>query len=86
MTGSKSWKTFYDSEEELILDMLKAKSDEKTTLYHELVRGWVYVESFKKYYKKNGKLTDKQMVQLKRMAYSIYSNVHNKNLPCEQRV
>lgn len=79
------WTIFYDSEIDLINDMLKAKSADNV-MYHERVRGYAYVESFKKYYKIHGELTPKQMTQLKRMAYSIYSNVHNKNIPVSYRV
>lgn len=81
-----AWTVFYDSEEELISDMLKAKADVNNTLYCELCKGYVYVSSFQKYYQKNGKLTDKQMVQLKRLAKFIYANVHNKNIPLSARV
>lgn len=73
---SKKWSDFYNSEEELIQDMLRTRSDAHTTLYWQLVKGYEYIESFKRYYAKNGVLTDKQMIQLKRLASEVYKNVH----------
>lgn len=75
---SKKWTEFYSSEEELIKYMLKTKSDPATPYYHQLVKGYGYIDSFKKYYKKYGKLTDRQMTQLKRLAGEVYKNVHNR--------
>lgn len=71
-TGSKklSWYDIYDSEEELIRDML----DERLILYPfdpNVVRGYAYINSFRRFYMKNGFLTTKQMSQLKRLATSI---------------
>ena len=68
----KKWNEIYNNEEELIKDMLKAKADEKKYRYGLLVKGYTYINSFQNYYKKNGKLTSKQMTQLKRLAYEIY--------------
>lgn len=73
------WNELYETEQDLIDDMLKTKSNPDKYNYLELVRGYGYIESFKAYYKKNGKLTDKQMTQLKRLASSIYKNVHQNN-------
>lgn len=70
------WTDFYDSEGELIQDMLKTCSDAHTALYWQLVKGYEYIESFKRYYAKYGVLTDKQMTQLKRLAGEVYKNVH----------
>lgn len=81
---NKSWTVFYDTEEELIADMMKAITDQAP--YYQIVRGYEYVRSFQKYYEKYGQLTEKQMIQLKRLAYSIYSNVHNNNIPTSYRV
>lgn len=72
----KKWNEIYSSEEELIEDMLKAKADERKYRYGLLVKGYAYIHSFQNYYKKNGKLTSKQMTQLKRLAYEIYKNTH----------
>ena len=56
--------------------MLKAKADERKYGYRLLVKGYIYIHSFQNYYKKNGKLTSKQMTQLKRLACEIYKNTH----------
>ena len=72
----KTWTDFYNNEQELIDDMMLTLSDEKTAYYHQLVKGYEYINSFKRYYKKNGCLTEKQMVQLKRLAGEVYKNVH----------
>lgn len=72
----KKWNEIYNSEEELIEDMLKAKADERKYGYRLLVKGYIYIHSFQNYYKKNGELTPKQMTQLKRLAYEIYKNTH----------
>lgn len=85
MTSIK-WTTFYDTEEELVADMLKTFSDPNSGLYYKRVQGYGYIDSFKKYYAKHGCLTEKQMVQLKRLAQFVYANVHNDNIPCNCRV
>lgn len=72
----KKWNEVYNGEEELIRDMLKAKADDSKYRYSSLVKGYTYINSFQKYYKKNGKLTPKQMTQLKRLAYEVYKNTH----------
>ena len=74
------WYELYTSEDALIKDMLLTKSDPKTEAYGQLVRGYEYINGFKKYYKEHGTLTDKQMTQLKRLASSIYNNVHYDNV------
>ena len=73
---SKKWTDFYDSEQDLIDDMMLTVSDERTAYYYLLVKGYAYIDSFKKYYTKHGCLTDKQMTQLKRLAPEVYKNVH----------
>ena len=73
---TKKWNDIYKHEQELINDMMLAWSDDKKVMYSKLCKGYVYIESFKKYYTKNGKLTEKQMTQLKRLAPEIYKNVH----------
>lgn len=73
---NKKWSDLYRNEEDLIQDMLKTKSDPNTVAYIHLVKGYEYIEGFKKYYEKNGCLTPKQMTQLKRLATEIYKNVH----------
>ncbi len=73
------WDDFYGSEQELIDDMMICKSDIDHCYYHQLVKGYEFIEGFKRYYKKNGCLTEKQMVQLKRLAGEVYKNVHETN-------
>jgi len=73
------WSDFYNSEEELIEDMLLCISDATNNLYWKLVKGYEYIESFKKYYRKNGCLTEKQMIQVKRLAGEIHKNVYETN-------
>lgn len=72
----KKWTDFYATEQELIDDMMLTLSDVNTAYYSRLVRGYEYIESFKKYYKNKGKLTEKQMTQLKRLAEEVWRNVH----------
>ena len=73
------WSDYYNSEEELIEDMMLCISDAKNNLYWKLVKGYEYIESFKKYYRKNGCLTEKQMTQVKRLAGEIHKNVYETN-------
>ena len=72
----KTWADFYNNEQELIDDMMLTCSDANATYYFKLVKGYEYINSFKKYYQKNGCLTEKQMTQLKRLAPEVYKNVH----------
>ena len=73
---SKSWTEFYNNESELVDDMMLTFTDENTTYYYKLCKGYEYLNGFKKYYQKNGYLTEKQMTQLKRLAGEVYKNVH----------
>lgn len=70
------WNEYYKTESDLIDAMLQSKSNPEKYQRYQLVKGYTYIESFKKYYQKNGKLTDKQMTQLKRMAGNIYKNLN----------
>ena len=70
------WNELYTSEQELLDDMMKAKSDETVYYHYQLVKGYIYIESFKRYYVKHGNLTPKQLTQLKRCANEIYKNTH----------
>lgn len=72
----KTWTDFYNNEQELIDDMMLAYTDQNTAYYYKLVKGYEYIGSFQKYYKKNGCLIEKQMTQLKRLAGEVYKNVH----------
>ncbi len=70
------WTDLYKNEQELINDMMLTYTDENTAYYYKLCKGYEYLNSFKKYYQKNGCLTEKQMTQLKRLAKEVYKNVH----------
>lgn len=70
------WTELYPSEEALLSDMMLTCSDSRTACSWKLVKGYEFIDSFKKYYEKHGKLTDKQMTQLKRLAKEVYKNVH----------
>lgn len=70
------WNEYYKTESDLIDAMLQSKSNPKNYQRYQLVRGYVYIESFKKYYKDNGNLSEKQMTQVKRLAGNIYKNLN----------
>ena len=75
------WDEIYDTEEELINDLFSEKvlTDEDTSLMYKVCKGYEFIKGFRKYYKKNGSLTEKQMTQLKRLASEIAYHVY-----CEQ--
>ena len=65
------WDSIYDSEEELVSDLLLSeKYQERYT------KGYGYLESFKKQVLAGKTLSEKQMTQLKRLAPEVYKNVH----------
>ena len=72
------WNDIYDTEEELIKDLFNEKvlTDEDTSISYKICRGYEYIKSFRKFYKKNGYLTPKQITQLKRIAYAIAYNIY----------
>lgn len=70
------WNELYKNETELINAMLQTKSDSQKFYPYQLVKGYMYIESFKKYYEKNGNLTERQLTQLKRTAGEIYKNLN----------
>lgn len=63
---SVKWDEVYDTEEELLSDMMLVDTGSNKT-----VKGYMYIESFQKQYTQKGSLTEKQMLQLKRLAYEI---------------
>lgn len=65
------WNEIYDSEEELINDMFSEKVKTSNTYYYNLCKGYEFINGFRKYYSQHGCLTEKQMVQLKRLASEI---------------
>ena len=70
------WNDYYKTESELIGAMLQSKSNPEKYQRYQLVKGYEYIESFKKYYKNNGNLSEKQIIQVKRLAGNIYKNLN----------
>lgn len=73
------WNDIYDTESELIKDMFSKKvlTDEDTTILHAC-KGYEYIKSFRRHYNQNGKLTEKQITQLKRLASEIAYHIYCK--------
>ena len=69
MKTSVKWNDLYETEQGLINDMLKVETNPYAW---NVCQGYGYLDGFKKFYIKNGYLTDKQMAQLKRLASTIY--------------
>lgn len=71
------WSDIYDTPEELIRDMFSDKilTDEDTDTLH-VCKGYEYIKSFRKYYEKNGMLTERQVTQLKRLAGEIAYHIY----------
>ena len=72
---SVKWDSLYDSEEDLIDDMMKTMSDPNLPRY-KLIGGYEYINSFKKAINSGKQLSDAQMRQLKRLAVEVFKNVH----------
>ena len=72
------WDEIYDTEEELIDDLFSEKvlTDEDTSIMCKVCNGYEFIKGFRKYYNKNGSLTEKQMTQLKRLASEIAYHVY----------
>ena len=69
-----SWDQLFDGEEELIKMMMTCETEKGLA-----PRGYGYIRNFKQYYKKYGRLTPKQLTQLKRLAKAIYAFVNRMN-------
>lgn len=74
--GSLKWYDIYSSEELMVWDMLRVHSDPGLSKY-PTVRGYEYINSFKKYFLLYKRLTEKQMNVLKKylfieIAYNFY--------------
>lgn len=65
---SCKWDRLYNSELELINDLLKLKFDN----IYNVPKGYEYLKSFQTYYNKNNTLTDKQLTQLKRLSEAMF--------------
>lgn len=72
---SLKWSDLFDSEAELVNLMFSCNTDDEEFPYFSLCKGYGYLHSFKSYYSRNGKLTDKQMTQLKRLAKVMYEHL-----------
>ena len=72
------WDSIFDTEEELLEALFSEKvyTDEDNVSMKHWYKGYEYIKSFRKYYKTNGKLTDGQMKQLKRLAYEIAYHIY----------
>ena len=72
------WDEIYDTEEELIHDLFHKKilTDEDTSLSYKWCKGYEYIKGFRKYYKKHNTLTEKQILQLKRLAFEIAFHIY----------
>lgn len=66
-----SWNQLFSDEQELIAEMMKCETERGV-----VPRGYGYIGNFKKYYRKNGCLTPRQLTQLKRLAKSVYAFVN----------
>ena len=74
LTEKLSWNQLFDSEGELIVKMLECETEKGL-----VPKGYGYIDSFKRYYKKNSCLTTKQLTQLKRLSKSVYAFVNGFN-------
>ena len=72
------WDDIFDTEEELIQALFHEKiyTDEDNVPMHKWCRGYDFIKGFRRYYNKHGKLTDKQMTQLKRLASGIAFKIY----------
>lgn len=72
------WDSIFDTEEELIKALFHEKiyTDKDNVPMSKRCRGYEYIKGFRNYYKKNGRLTEKQMIQLKRLASEIVYQIY----------
>lgn len=66
----KHWTDYYSTEAELV-EALKAINADEHQYPYLVPKGYVYIQSFQRQLLGGRDLTDKQMTQLKRMAYEI---------------
>lgn len=64
---NKKWNELFNNETELLNTLLQLNFN--TSI---VCKGYTYLESFQRYYNKYGKLTDKQVTQLKRLSKNVY--------------
>lgn len=72
------WNDIFKDEDALIEALFDSAvlTPEETDLSWKWCKGYGYIQSFRKYYKKNGMLTEKQMAQLKRIAINIAEKIY----------
>ena len=58
------------------MGLRKILTDEDTSLSYKWCKGYEYIKGFRKYYQKNKTLTEKQMLQLKRLAFEIAFRIY----------
>lgn len=75
---SIKWNDIYDTEQELIQDLFnnKVHTDEDNVPDYQICKGYAYIKSLRQYYLKYKELTEKQMKQLKRLAYEIAYHIY----------
>ena len=71
----KKWTDFYNTEEELIDDMLITYTNAHKDL-DKLCKGYKYINCFKEYWFRHDELTPNQLAYVKKLAPEIYKNVH----------
>ena len=72
------WNDIFKDENALIEALFDGAvlTPDETDLSWKWCKGYGYIQSFRKYYKKNGALTEKQMAQLKRIAINIAEKIY----------
>ena len=77
-TKSVKWDSIFDTEEELLQALFHEKihTPEDKLPMHKWCGGYEYIRGFRNYYQKHGTLTEKQMVQLKRLAAEIAYHIY----------
>ena len=70
------WDKIFDNEQELIEAMFNERVVVENAPMYLMRKGYEYIKSFRRYYEKNGCLTDKQMTQLKRLASQIVYRIY----------
>ncbi len=71
----KKWYEYYETEEELINDMLDTYTNDKKDCWR-LVKDYRYIRAMKIYYYTHGELTPDLLARVKHLATDIYDNVH----------
>lgn len=68
--GKIKWSDIFDNEDELV-KVAMLNNNVLRDVRNMNIKGFAYLESFQRYYGKNGYLTEKQITQLKRLAIQI---------------